>query len=224
MDGTLLDSERLWDVALHELARDLGGELSPTARRAMIGSSTAMAIELMFTDLGLPLEQPAMDDAATWMLTRTGELFAEALTWRPGAEETLHLVQQAGVPMALVTNTARMLADKALATMGPERFTVTVCGDEVAHGKPAPDPYLRAAELLGLEPGECLVVEDSPTGTAAAEAAGCPVLVVPCEIEVSEGPGRVLRESLEGVTWADLCAAWSAGVSPVEASWENRRS
>ena len=75
-------------------------------------------------------------------------------------------------PMALVTNTARPLAERALNSIGRHYFSTTVCGDEVPSGKPAPDPYLRAAELLGVEPADCLAVEDSVTGTAAAELAG----------------------------------------------------
>ena len=80
----------------------------------------------------------------------------------------------------------------------------TVCGDEVVNGKPAPDPYLRAAALLGLAPAECLAVEDSGTGTAAAEQAGCPVLVVPNDVEVPGGPRRTHASSLAGLTIDDL--------------------
>ena len=97
--------------------------------------------------------------------------------------------------MALVTNTQRALTERALNSIGRHYFSATVCGDEVANGKPAPDPYLRAAELLGLAPRQCLAVEDSVTGTAAAEAAGCPVLVVPNDVEVPGGraakPSRI---------------------------------
>ena len=83
---------------------------------------------------------------------------------------------------------------------------MTVCGDEVASGKPAPDPYLRAAELLGLSAGRCLAVEDSVTGTAAAEAAGCPVLVVPNDMAVPHGPRRRQVESLSLLDVDDLRA------------------
>jgi beta-phosphoglucomutase-like phosphatase (HAD superfamily) len=79
-----------------------------------------------------------------------------------------------------------------------------VCGDEVPRGKPDPDPYLRAAELLGVAPEECLAVEDSPTGSLAAERAGAAVLVVPCEVAVPAGPRRVHRASLVGLTSDDI--------------------
>jgi beta-phosphoglucomutase-like phosphatase (HAD superfamily) len=88
----------------------------------------------------------------------------------------------------------------ALQSIGREHFTVTVCGDEVPRGKPDPDPYLRAAELLAVAPEDCLAVEDSPTGTTAAERAGAVVLVVPCEVPVPTGPRRIHRSSLTGLT------------------------
>jgi beta-phosphoglucomutase-like phosphatase (HAD superfamily) len=113
-------------------------------------------------------------------------------------------VRAAGWPTALVTNTGRALTTFALETIGREHFTVTVCGDEVPRGKPDPDPYLRAADLLGVAPTECLAVEDSPTGATAAERAGAAVLVVPCEIPVPTGPRRVHRRSLVGLTAEDV--------------------
>jgi beta-phosphoglucomutase-like phosphatase (HAD superfamily) len=107
-------------------------------------------------------------------------------------------------PIALVTNTARALTDRALNSIGRQYFSATVCGDEVARGKPAPDVYLRAAELLGLQPDVCLAIEDSVTGTAAAEGAGCPVLVVPNDVAVPTGPRRHHVTSLAELDVADL--------------------
>ncbi len=115
--------------------------------------------------------------------------------------------------MALVTNTERGLTEAALDVIGREHFVVTVCGDEVPHGKPEPDPYLRGAELLGVSAADCLAVEDSPTGTLAAERAGAAVLVVPCDTTVDAGPARVLRESLEGLTAEIVRAAYRQAVA-----------
>ena len=77
-------------------------------------------------------------------------------------------------------------------------------GTRCPRGKPDPDPYLRAADLLGVAIGDCLAVEDSPTGALAAERAGAGVLVVPCEEPVPGGPGRVHRASLAGLTAAEI--------------------
>lgn len=212
MDGTLLDSEKLWDVAVYELAEHLGGTMTAAVRHSLIGSSGPNALRIMFAALDLDPTPDAVRAAGQWLERRIGELFAGGIPWRPGAKDTLALVQAAGLPMGLVTNTKRSLTEYGLDTIGRDYFTVSVCGDEVEHGKPAPDMYLKAAELLGLSPGDCLVIEDSPTGAAAAERAGARVLVVPCEIPVPAGPGRVVRESLEGLTLADLQAVHSQTV------------
>lgn len=204
MDGTLVDSEKVWTVSLAETARALGGELSAAAREAVIGSNLPRTLTVMFDDLGLAPEPARLAEAERMILTRTGELFAEGLEWRPGALDALRTVRAAGWPTALVTNTGRALTEMALRWIGREHFTVTVCGDEVPRGKPEPDPYLRAAELLGLDAVDCLAVEDSPTGALAAERAGAAVLVVPCEVPVPGGPGRVHRESLLGLTAVDV--------------------
>jgi HAD superfamily hydrolase (TIGR01509 family) len=204
MDGTLVDSEKMWTVSLHDTAAWLGGTMSPEARDAVVGSNMARTMDILFRDLGLPLDTERMAGTAGYLTTRTGELFAEGLTWRPGAREALAMVAGAGIRAALVTNTERALTERALDTIGREHFAASVCGDEVPRGKPDPDPYLRAAHLLGVAPVECLAVEDSPTGALAAQRAGVPVLVVPCDVAVPGGPGRVLRDSLTGLTLADL--------------------
>ncbi len=208
MDGTLLDSEKVWDVSLADLAAHLGGVLTGATRQAMVGSNMVTSLGLLFADLGLAPEPAELTAAGTWLTARTAELFDAGLPWRPGAEALLDAVRAAGLRTALVTNTERFLTERALATLGHERFEVTVCGDEVTHGKPAPDAYLRAAALLGVRPPQCLAVEDSPTGAAAAEAAGCPVLVVPCEVAVPSGPRRVQRPTLDGIGVVELIATW----------------
>ena len=111
--------------------------------------------------------------------------------------------------MALVTNTRRDLTEQALKSIGTHYFSVSVCGDEVEHAKPAPDIYLRAAELLGFEPEQCLAIEDSVTGTAAAEAAGCPVLVVPNDVEVPGRPAPQARDFAERTRRRPTCAPFT---------------
>jgi HAD superfamily hydrolase (TIGR01509 family) len=204
MDGTLVDSEKVWSISLADTAEWLGGELSQAARDDMVGSNMARTLVILFDDLGLPREPARMLAAEQFMIDRTAELFAEGLEWRPGALAALRTVRAAGWPTALVTNTGRALTEMALDGIGREHFTVTVCGDEVPRGKPDPDPYLRAAELLGVAATECLAVEDSPTGALAAELAGAVVLVVPCEVDVPAGPGRVHRGSLLDLSADDI--------------------
>jgi HAD superfamily hydrolase (TIGR01509 family) len=204
MDGTLVDSEKLWGVAMEALYARLGGLLTTEVRAATVGGSADATMRIVYADLGLPPDPAAMAASAHWLHDYTAELFDTGLPWCDGAREMLDLFAAQQIPMALVTNTPRSLAERALGTIGRHYFSAVVCGDEVAQGKPAPDPYRRAAALLDTDPGCCVAVEDSPTGVAAAEAAGCPVLVVPNAVAVPDGPRRRQVASLAGLCVADL--------------------
>jgi HAD superfamily hydrolase (TIGR01509 family) len=200
MDGTLVDSEKVWDVALNELAlREAGRRLSSRARHEMIGSSMVTSMRIMRDDLALDRE-PDQD----WLIERVFELFTQGLVWRPGALELLRAVREQGLRTALVTSTGRKLVEVALETLGRENFDVIVCGDEVAVPKPDPTPYRLAAELLEVPIGECVAIEDSPTGVASAVASGAAVLAVPSELELPPTDGVHLRDSLVGVDPAFL--------------------
>jgi HAD superfamily hydrolase (TIGR01509 family) len=209
MDGTLVDSEKLWDISLAALYEELGGRITEDVRAWMVGSTAENTIRIVHTELGLGLDPHAMAESDRWLHEYTADLFENGLPWCDGAKELLEALAAEGTPMALVTNTARALTERALDSIGRQYFSATVCGDEVPNGKPAPDPYHRAAGLLGLPPVACLAVEDSVTGTAAAEGAGCPVLVVPNDVEVPGGPRRRHVSSLAGLGVADLRAIYS---------------
>jgi HAD superfamily hydrolase (TIGR01509 family) len=203
MDGTLLDSEKVWDVALKDLASWLGGELSEAARTRMVGSSLGRSVAILHSDLGIEADA---ESSGAYLTERTAELFRTDLVWKPGAQELLMAVADAGVPAALVTATHRRLTEIALDTIGRAYFAVTVCGDEVRRPKPHPDPYLRAVELLDVDPRCSVAVEDSPLGITSAEAAGCVVLAVPSEVEIEAAPTRTVWPTLAGRTVADLVA------------------
>ncbi|WP_091342806.1 HAD family hydrolase [Micromonospora rhizosphaerae] len=199
MDGTLVDSEKLWDVALQELAAVYGGTLSDTARRAMIGTSMAASMRILHDDLGQPYRDP--EASAAWISARILELFRTGLRWRPGALALLRAVRAADIPTALVTSSGRKLVEVALDTLGRDSFDAVVCGDEVEAAKPHPEPYLTAARLLGVPIARCVAIEDSPTGVASALAAGAAVLAVPAEVPIAEVAGV---HQLESLTAADL--------------------
>ncbi|HEY6749398.1 MAG TPA: HAD family phosphatase [Mycobacteriales bacterium] len=205
MDGTLVDSEPVWDEALRELARWLGGELSADARRATLGTNVEVSVRIVQADVGRPDADPVLSGKK--LVEEAGIRFSAGLVWRPGARELIDAVRAAGIPTALVTNTERPLVRLALGDLVGELFTVSVAGDEVEQAKPAPDPYLAAARLLGVDPAATVAIEDSPTGTASAAAAGCAVLVVPAgDVPVPPGPRRTLARTLAGLTVADLAA------------------
>ncbi|GAA0514496.1 haloacid dehalogenase [Saccharopolyspora subtropica] len=210
MDGTLVDSEKLWTIALADYARHRGGELTDATREAMVGSNMTRSMMMLLADIGVPDPDAEVDAAATWVADRMAELFRNGLPWRPGAPEALRAVRDLGVPAALVTSTIRSLTEMALETLGRDNFDVTVCGDEVGgRNKPHPEPYLKAARLLGVDPASCVAIEDSPTGVASAEAAGCTVIAIPCEVPLQPGPRRVLRDSLTDVDFATLGALFT---------------
>jgi HAD superfamily hydrolase (TIGR01509 family) len=216
MDGTLVDSEKLWTLALEELMIRFGTTLSDTAREAMIGSNMRRSTLILLGEAGVEPTPEAIVDTERWLNERMSVLLRGAAQWRPGAREALRSVREAGIRTALVTSTERPLTELALDSIGRDFFDVTVCGDEVdGENKPLPRPYLKAAELLGVDPVDCVAVEDSVTGVTSAVAAGCTVLVVPAEAPVPPGERRVLRDSLVGVD-AELLAELLAGGAPAD--------
>ncbi len=197
MDGTLVDSEKVWDVGLAELAQRYGGTLSARARTEMVGTSMIHSMRILHADIGQPWRDPV--ESVAWLEARVEDLFAQGLVWRPGAAELLAEVAAAQVPMALVTATRRQLVEVALETIGRSHFGAVVCGDEVDESKPHPLPYLTAAGLLGVDIQRCVAIEDSPTGVASARAAGAAVLAVPCEVDLSHMSGVTVVDSLAEV-------------------------
>lgn len=196
MDGTLTDSEKLWTLALQEVAAAHGGVISGPTRELMVGQDMWATIDLLHGELGLSVD-PA--DTAQRLTSATLAVFRAGLPWKAGARELLSEVRAAGLRTALVTATHRELVTVALDTLGEENFDVIVCGDEVTRNKPDPEPYLRALDLLGVAADRALAVEDSPAGSAAAAAAGLPVLVVPSEMPVPPADGLLFAETLVGL-------------------------
>lgn len=202
LDGTLVNSEPLWELALRELAESFGGVLSDEARVRMVGTSAQESMDILHGDIGQPWRDAATSSAV--LEARMATLLAQGAPWLPGAQELLAEVRAAGVPTALVTATRRVLVAELLRTVGAENFDAVVCGDDVARAKPDPLPYLTAAQLLGVDPQGTVAIEDSPTGTASAAAAGCTVVAVRGQVNVSTVAGYVIVDSLTGVDLALL--------------------
>jgi HAD superfamily hydrolase (TIGR01509 family) len=169
----------------------------------MVGSSLGRSVAILHSDLGIEADA---ESSGAFLTERTAELFRTGLVWKPGARELLEAVAAAAIPAALVTSTHRRLTEIALDTIGRTYFAATVCGDEVRRPKPHPDPYLRAAELLGVDARCSVAIEDSPLGMTSAETAGCVVLAVPSEVAVEPTATRTVWPSLAGRTVADLVA------------------
>ncbi len=208
MDGTLVDTEPYWMQCEFDLAARWGGQWSEADALAVVGSDLMDSAAYMREHMGIdrtPLE--IIEELLDGVVQR----IEHDVPWRPGALELLNELRAQDVPCALVTMSWRRFVEPVLRALPENSFPTLVCGDEVAHGKPHPEPYLRAAELLGLAPEDTLAIEDSPTGATSAEAAGCLVLVVPNHVPVPTGERRILRDTLVGLSLEDLAALFVEG-------------
>jgi HAD superfamily hydrolase (TIGR01509 family) len=208
MDGLMIDSEPLWTRAEEELARTLGGTWDDEVKAQIVGTRLDVAVPTILTYFGVEASGERVRTTAAWLLARMVELFTQDdLPLLPGVRPLLAALADELVPMALVSSSYRVLVDAVLAGgVGP--FAVTLAGDEVEHGKPAPDPYLQAAARLDVDVARCVVLEDSPAGVASGEAAGCAVVAVPSVpgVHLSPGPRRLVVPTLSAVSPADLRA------------------
>ncbi len=203
MDGTLVDTEPYWIQSEHEVVAKHGGTWSDELAMNVVGFDLLDAGRYIREHGGIDVE-PA--DIVEQLLDRVVRRVEEAVPWRPGAVELLTDLSDHGVRCALVTMSYRRFVDPILAGLPPGAFEAVVTGDGVSQGKPHPEPYLKAAALLGVDPARTLAIEDSNTGTRSAEAAGCTVLVVPNHVPVLEGERRVFVDSLVGLTAGTLPA------------------
>lgn len=201
MDGTLVDTEPYWIETEHELAATYGGTWSHEHALNLVGNDLLSSGRYIREHMGLPLSPEEIVDR---LLDGVVARVQESVPWRPGAVELLTSLQTAGVPCALVTMSYARFVEPILAHLPDRVFSAVVTGDQVTHGKPHPEPYLRAASLLGVEPGRCLAIEDSATGATSARAAGCTVLVVPLHVPVPTGTARIFAPTLTGMGVHDL--------------------
>ncbi len=201
MDGTIVDSEHYWLSSEQELAASAGKIWTEQDGLNMIGMSLYDSSRLIKQKLDLELETDEIIDRLTNSVISKLD---QSLPWRPGAKELLMAVRDAGIPTALVTMSMRRNADAVVARMGFDAFDEINAGDQVEHGKPHPEPYLRAAEKLGVKIEHCIAFEDSISGLHSAEASGAIAIGVPNLVQIPSRAGRILWPTLSGVTVADL--------------------
>ncbi|MFI9319844.1 HAD family hydrolase [Kitasatospora aureofaciens] len=208
MDGTLVDTEQLWWQAAAELAEELDHPLTDRDAPEVLGQAVEHTAAHLHRASGTT--RPEAELAARLGESFAGKVAAEMVP-RPGALALLAALREARVPTALVSASPRRVVDLVLSSIGRDWFAVTLAAEDTARTKPAPDPYLAAAERLGLDPSACVAVEDTPTGVASAAAAGCAVLAVPSTaVPMPDGDRITLLDSLERADLAllgKLCAA-----------------
>ncbi|PVU81561.1 HAD family phosphatase (plasmid) [Cellulomonas sp. WB94] len=198
MDGTLIDTEPYWMSAETELVEAHGGIWTREDGLAMIGRPmSACTAELR--SRGVDLRD---DEIRDFLHSRVAAGVASGVPWQAGAEDLLSALAAAGVPLALVTSSFAVLADPFARMVG--LFDVVVSGDEVRHNKPHPEPYLTAAERLGVDIARCVAIEDSASGLASAGSAGARVVAVEVLVPVVAPVGVSRVRSLEALGLREL--------------------
>lgn len=207
MDGTLVDTEPLWNRVQRRLVAEHGGTWTEELAASLVGQALDVgARRLQAAGLDLPV-----DEIIAVTMAEVARGVAEAPPWRPGALELLTELGEAGVPCALVTMSHAPLARTLLDAAPALALGLAVTGDEVSRGKPDPEAYRLALARLtdrhrGTDPARCLAVEDSPVGVRAAMAAGLTTVGVPSVLPLDPDAATVQWDTLAGRTAADLAA------------------
>lgn len=201
MDGTLIDSEPHWIRSERDLAAAHDAEWSEEDGKTLVGLSLKESSRIFKEKLGLPISS---DEVIQHLTKSVSDGLRQEIIWRPGAKELLKQLRRNGVKTALVTMSLRSMALQVVEAMDFDAFDVVVAGDDVVHGKPHAEPYLKAAELLGVKPEDCVAFEDSISGILSAEAAGTKAIGIPNVMMIPAREDRILWDTLEGKTLKDL--------------------
>jgi HAD superfamily hydrolase (TIGR01509 family) len=207
MDGTLVNTEPYWISAETELIESFGGTWTHEEALQLVGSGLFASAQILQSK-GVELSETEVIDRLTDRVLE--QLVEFGIPWRPGARELLTELREQGIPTALVTMSISRMAHHVADRLGFVGFDAVVSGDDVVESKPHPEPYLRGAELLGVDPALCVAIEDSEPGIRSARAAGAVVIGVPFMVGLPDDVAHVLWPTLDGRTVADLAGAFGA--------------
>ena len=214
MDGLLIDSEPCWRQAEREVFGSVGVEITDDMARATAPLTTREVTEHWYRLR--PWRGRTLEEVEASVIARVGDLIRARPRALPGVLDALAACADLGWRVALASNSPKVLCQLVLAELGISRsFDLVVSADDVARGKPDPAIYRHAALLLGFEPRECLVFEDSPGGVRAARAAGMHVIAVagtPQAFAADAAPHLTLA-SLAGFSRAHAEALWARSFS-----------
>lgn len=203
MDGTLVDTEPFWMAAETPLVERFGGTWTHAQALGMVGLALEDSARLL-QNAGVPWGVDEIIAHLTDEVLR--QLAVHGVPFRPGAREMLADLRRAGVRTALVTMSMRRMALSIVDLIDFPAFDVVVAGDDVERPKPHPDPYLQAAESLGVDIASAVAIEDSPNGLRSAIASGAVTLGVPLMVSLDGVGAHALWPTLEGRGAADLAA------------------
>ena len=210
MDGTLVNTEPYWISAETELIESFGGTWTHEEALQLVGSGLFASAQILQAK-GVDLSEVDVIDRLTDRVLE--QLVEFGIPWRPGARELLLELREQGIPTALVTMSIGRMAHHVAERLGFVGFDAVVSGDDVAEAKPHPEAYLRGAELLGVDPADCISIEDSEPGIRSAAAAGTIVVGVPFMVDLPRDVAHTLWPTLQDRTVADL-----AGLIATEAA------
>ncbi len=204
MDGTLVDSEEYWIATEMALVARHGGTWTHEDGLTVIGNNLAATAQALRDRGGvLGSDEHIIDELVAGVVQRMRD---NGVLWRPGAREFLATLRAVDIPIALVTMSFHVLAQTVAAELPEGTFQAVITGDLVTHGKPHPEPYLRAASAVAVDIVNCIGIEDSPTGLASVEASGAHSIGVPCLLDIPVTPGRSRFGSLRELSIDDLRA------------------
>lgn len=199
MDGTLIDSEPFWIDAEMNLTARFGVRWTHEDGLTLVGNPLDVSAQVLI-DRGVRLTAAEIINVLVTEVAARAEV---SMPWVPDAMALLDEVVGAGIPCALVTMSVGSLVDRFVEQAG-DVFAAVVTGDQVARGKPDPEAYLLAAKRLGVDPAQCVAIEDSPVGIRAAHASGAATIAVPRQTESPVIHGVTVLTSLDGVSLRDL--------------------
>jgi HAD superfamily hydrolase (TIGR01509 family) len=200
MDGTLLDTEALFRTIVFDVCNELGFEMTDAVHLSLVGGSHERTRQLLVDSFGVAFPYGLFDEMCR---TNMRQRSHGGVPVKAGAVEFLSELKRRGIPIAVATSSRLPHAQHHLTATGLfELFDTVVTRDDVTHPKPHPEPYLTAANRLGIDPARCIALEDSHAGVRAAHAAGMQTIMVPDLMVPSaeiEALGIFVMESLAHV-------------------------
>ena len=177
MDGTLLDTESVFKTIVFEVCTELGFEMTDAVHMSMVGGSHERTNQLLIEAYGVTFPYALFDERCRVIMR---ERSLAGVPVKPGAREFVGELRERGIPAAVATSSRNPHAQHHLGAAGLlDLFETVVTRDDVVNPKPHPEPYLTAARRLGIDPLQCLALEDSHSGVRAAHAAGMQTVMVP---------------------------------------------
>lgn len=183
LDGLVVDSEPLWTEARNKLLSQFDARVTAEDKLKTMGGGYREGIDYFINKYDLPMTFEEFSKQEQDILDR---LYSKKLKFKPGAAELIQKLKESNIVIAIATSVPRKRLEFALKRLSLGGFDVMITGDDIKKGKPDPEIFLKAAEKLGVDPKECVVLEDSPFGVAAARAANMKAVAVYDDRYISE--------------------------------------